>query len=153
VYFPRCGASTASSLYVWEWNVATTLCVTLLPCVLYIKEGFGAVEEVAATRYIQESGEYLDPCSSYPRLHFWRSTVPEDGSYRYASACRTTSRGSGENSCTNSHWNNNRISLLKRCEDGSKNYGLCLPQMNGSYRAFLEAASSASGLATFPENL
>jgi len=144
------GASTANSLYIWEWNVATTLCVTLLPCVLYIKEGFDAVEEVSATRYIQEPGEYLDPCSSYPRLRFWRSRVSEDGSYRYAGACRTIPQGSGEKACTNSQ-NNNRISLLKRY-DGSKDYGLCLPQMNGSFRAFLEAASSGSGSATLPEN-
>jgi len=38
-----------------HWNGATTSSVTRLPFGLYIKEGFDAVEDVAATRYVKEN--------------------------------------------------------------------------------------------------
>ncbi|KAJ3511442.1 hypothetical protein NLJ89_g4096 [Agrocybe chaxingu] len=59
------------------WNGATTLYVTRLPLNLYIKCGFNAVEEVAATRYVEENTSIPVPhildCVSvghpeYPRM-------------------------------------------------------------------------------------
>ena len=38
-----------------HWNGAATLSVTWLPFGLYIKEGSNAVEEVAATQYVEEN--------------------------------------------------------------------------------------------------
>ena len=38
-----------------HWNGATTLYVTQLPFGVCIKNGFNAVEEVAATRYVEEN--------------------------------------------------------------------------------------------------
>ena len=78
-----------------HWNGATTLYVTRLPFGVCIKNGFNAVEEVAATRYVEENTSV--PRSSYPRLRFRRpSWISEDGSHCHAGRSRASSWGEGQ---------------------------------------------------------
>ena len=96
------------------------------------QRGFNAVEEVTATQYVEENTSVIPAPHIFDCVSVGNPRCPRSGHIVIQALGRQHPGGGGGKSLAQT-LRKTTGSLLKGCEDGSKNYNLCLPHMNGSF--------------------